>query len=275
MSITIIGENAPKDIRTRCMDTWPFKVSTDSSKYTLNVSISTADSTGPDWDAVIRDSEGSERWNSFKPKEIVCNANTDKEFYLDLSAPNGARYGDHVSVLVTVTGDGGETDSKGYSANAVQSISTLKTQLNMERDVVDQLAKKANEEKAKTGQTDVYAILVPDSLKGYVFVEGMDTDRMREKTRDSRKARAYVDGATHGKVTIEEIGHYLTPMSTTVGFQEGDIVELVDGPFKGGKARVKRVDTDKEEITVELVEALVPIPVTVKGSSVRIIEKEK
>ena len=31
----------------------------------------------------------------------------------------------------------------------------------------------------------------------------------------------------------------------------------------------------KEEITVELIEAMVPIPVTVKGDSVRLIEKEK
>lgn len=272
--ISIIGESDPKDIRTRCFEKWDFKVNTDSSKYTLAVTVSTADSSAPDWDVSIED-KGGERWNNFKPKDVHCVGKEDRDFTLKIGAPNGARFGDHVSVLITVTGDGGETDSKGYSANAVQSISTLKTQLNMERDVVDALAKKANEEKEKTGQTDVYAILVPDNLKGYVFVEGMDTDRMREKTRDSRKARAYVDGESHGKVTIDEIGLYLTPLSTTVGFQEGDIVELVDGPFKGSKARVKKVDSDKEEITVELIEALVPIPVTVKGSSVRIVDKEK
>ena len=56
---------------------------------------------------------------------------------------------------------------------------------------------------------------------------------------------------------------------------EGDLVELISGPFKGEKARVQQIDQTKEEITVELIEAMVPIPVTVKGDSVRVIEKEK
>ena len=67
----------------------------------------------------------------------------------------------------------------------------------------------------------------------------------------------------------------LTPLSTVVGIVEGDLVELVNGPFKGEKARVQQIDQAKEEITVELIEAMVPIPVTVKGDSVRVIEKEK
>ncbi len=60
-----------------------------------------------------------------------------------------------------------------------------------------------------------------------------------------------------------------------VGIVEGDLVELISGPFKGEKARVQQIDQTKEEITVELIEAMVPIPVTVKGDSVRVIEKEK
>ena len=52
-------------------------------------------------------------------------------------------------------------------------------------------------------------------------------------------------------------------------------MELVNGPFKGEKARVQNIDEGKEEITVELIEAMVPIPVTVKGDSVRVIDKER
>jgi transcriptional antiterminator NusG len=52
-------------------------------------------------------------------------------------------------------------------------------------------------------------------------------------------------------------------------------VELVAGPFKGEKARVQKIDESKEEITVELFEATVPIPVTVRGDSVRVLEKER
>ena len=117
----------------------------------------------------------------------------------------------------------------------------------------------------------MFAILSPGTLRGYVFVEGMNTERLREKTRDIRKARSFVDGET----SLAEIDHYLTPLSTVVGIVEGDLVELINGPFKGERARVQHIDSNKEEITVELIEAMVPIPVTVKGDSVRIIEKEK
>ena len=138
--------------------------------------------------------------------------------------------------------------------------------MDQEKSVADSLAAKAN-----LGDKDIYAILSPSNLRGYLFVEGMNTDRMREKTRDIRKARSFVDGET----SILEIDHYLTPLSTVVGIVEGDLVELVSGPFKGEKARVQQIDQSKEEITVELIEAMVPIPVTVKGDSVRVIEKEK
>jgi transcriptional antiterminator NusG len=60
-----------------------------------------------------------------------------------------------------------------------------------------------------------------------------------------------------------------------IGINEGAIVELISGPFKGEKARVKRVDVTKEEITVELFEAMVPIPITVRGDHVRVLSKDE
>ncbi len=57
-------------------------------------------------------------------------------------------------------------------------------------------------------------------------------------------------------------------------FAEGNIVEVIAGPFKGEKARVQRIDEGKEEVTVELFEAMVPIPITVRGDHVRVLEKE-
>ena len=164
-----------------------------------------------------------------------------------------------------MSGDDG-TDSISFEAIAQQSIMILKTQIDQEVEVA-----KALESKAKVGEKDVYAVLSPAGLRGYVFVEGMNTERLREKTRDIKKARSFIDGETD----IEEIGPYLVPMSAVGGFVEGDIVELISGPFKGEHARVQNIDQGKEEITVELIDAMVPIPVTVKGDSVRVIEKEK
>ena len=51
-------------------------------------------------------------------------------------------------------------------------------------------------------------------------------------------------------------------------------MELVSGPFKGERAKVVRIDESREEVVLELIEAAVPIPVTVQADQIRIIQKE-
>jgi transcriptional antiterminator NusG len=273
MSLTITGENSTTDVHAGATAKWPFKVTADESQFMVKVAVTTGpDASAPEWeDICINDSTGS-IWNNdySKPEfKVEKTGSAPKDLVLMASCPRGARYGDTVSIIVEVS-SAGQSQSIEFKARAVQSIMILKTQIDQEKSVVDSLFAKANE-----GEKDIYAVLSPSNLRGYVFVEGMNTDRMREKTRDIRKARAFVNGDSKGETSIEEIGPYLTPISTVVGMVEGDIVELVSGPFKGEKARVQKIDETKEEITVELVEAMVPIPVTVKGDSVRVIEKEK
>ncbi|WP_400150883.1 transcription elongation factor Spt5 [Candidatus Methanarcanum hacksteinii] len=268
--LSIIGENDPKDVHAGSPVKWPFSVSSDASKLTFTFTITTGPdgADAPEWTVELNDASHEEIWSNYGNKTEVKTdgpANGKKDFSLEVICPKGARYGDTVSVSVNVSAEG-ETDSMTFNARASQSIMVLKTQIDQEKVVSDSLAAKAN-----IGEKDIYAILSPGSLRGYVFVEGMNTDRMHEKTRDIKKARSFIDGET----TIEEISPYLVPLSTVVGIVEGDLVELISGPFKGEKARVQQIDQTKEEITVELIEAMVPIPVTVKGDSVRVIEKEK
>ena len=250
MSPTISGENNLQKVHAGGKVEWPFSVSADASQVTISFSIITgpdADN-APEWNVTLYDNANGELWSNYRSRSEVSvdlPGRNPKEFVLEVICPKGARYGDTV---------------------ATQSIMVLKTQIDQEKSVADSLASKAG-----SGEKDIYAILSPAGLRGYVFVEGMNTDRLREKTRDIKKARSFIDGETN----IEEIGPYLIPMSAVVGIVEGDIVELVNGPFKGEKARVQQIDQAKEEITVELIEAMVPIPVTVKGDSVRVIEKER
>ncbi|MHC1579281.1 MAG: transcription elongation factor Spt5, partial [Candidatus Alkanophagales archaeon] len=69
--------------------------------------------------------------------------------------------------------------------------------------------------------------------------------------------------------------HFLTPKPSITGITEGSIVEIISGPLKGERARVKRVDEVKEEVTIELFDAVVPIPITVRGDSVRLLSREE
>jgi len=263
--VRLTGSTDKKPIHTGGAATWGFQLSAGSKSVKIVFDVTTgpdADS-APEWNVALYDSAG-ELWNNYRSRKeisVEINGNKPKDLKLEVICPKGARYGDEVSVEITAEGSGGNA-SITFQAVAMQSIMVLKTQMDQEKSVTDSLTSKAN-----IGEKDIFAILSPANLRGYIFVEGMNTERLREKTRDIRKARSFVDGET----SLAEIDHYLTPLSTVVGIVEGDLVELVNGPFKGERARVQQIDQGKEEITVELIEAMVPIPVTVKGDSVKVI----
>jgi transcriptional antiterminator NusG len=124
---------------------------------------------------------------------------------------------------------------------------------------------------ARKDKHDIRALLVPDVLKGYVLVEAPSPEIVDQAIQGVPHARSVIKGAS----SIAEVEHFLTPKPVVIGINEGAIVELISGPFKGEKARVKRVDVAKEEITVELFEAMVPIPITVRGDNVRVLSKDE
>lgn len=266
--VRLAGNTEGKSVHAGGAATWSFQLSSDAKEAVLSFTVTTPDpENAPEWNVTLYDA-GGELWDNYMSRSEVTvdiPGNKPKDLKLEVICPKGARYGDDVTVDIEVSGSGGNAAIR-FSAVASQSIMILKTQMDQEKSVADSLLSKASQ-----GEKDIFAILSPANLRGYLFVEGMNTERLREKTRDIRKARSFVDGET----SLEEIDHYLTPLSTVVGIVEGDLVELVTGPFKGEKARVQQIDQGKEEITVELIEAMVPIPVTVKGDSVRVIEKER
>ncbi len=146
-----------------------------------------------------------------------------------------------------------------------ESVFVVKTTANQERSVANILGQLAQRD-----HYDIRAILVPDELRGYILVESGDRDELAQAVQMVQHARSLVQGESN----IEEVEHFLTPKPTVTGISVDSIVELISGPFKGEKARVKRVDEAHEEITVELFEAMVPIPVTVRGDHVRVLKRE-
>lgn len=261
----ISSDSAVKDIHGGSEDRWPMSISVDG-KLIFNITTGAPDA--PMWNVSLM-SGGNTIWENYddnkKEKEIAKG-----DYFVKVKCPKGARYGDTISVSVTIAA-GGATETAVFSARATQSLLILKTQVNQERDVADTLSARVGEIQKMGGEEDIYAILSPATLRGYVIVEGMNTDRLQQKTKGIRKARSFIEG----EASLKDIEGYLTPLSTVVGIVEGDIVELINGPFKGEKARVQVIDQKDETITVELIDAIVSIPVTVKGDSVRVINKEK
>ncbi|MGY5881145.1 MAG: transcription elongation factor Spt5 [Candidatus Thorarchaeota archaeon] len=115
----------------------------------------------------------------------------------------------------------------------------------------------------------VKAILVPESLRGYVFIE----------TTEFRDVEIAISGVPHvrgrvgGKVSMDEIDRFLAPPPAAEGISEGDVVEIISGPFKGERAKVVRVDTGKEELILELLDSPYTIPVRVHADFAKIVER--
>ena len=147
------------------------------------------------------------------------------------------------------------------------SIYALKTSAGQEQNVARLLSNKTNEP-----GVGICSILVPESLKGYILVESSTKIDMRNPAMKVPHLRGIVEGSKN--ITFEEVKKFLKPEPIISSIQKGSIVELVSGPFKGERAKVVRIDESREEVVLELIEAAVPIPVTVKADQIRIIQKE-
>ncbi len=205
-------------------------------------------------------------------KEVTLIGGGSRELTVQVTCPKGARYGDKLTCVLSATskGDPAVYDTKTISATARQAMIAVKTSIGHERTVADAVFARA-----KVRDIGIFAMLVPVNLRGYMLVESMNPDRLEEIVRGIRRARGIVKPEDEKAIRFEDIEMYLAPKPVVSGIMEGDIVELMAGPFKGEKARVMKIDETKEEVTVELFEAMVRIPVTVPGTSVRVLQKEK
>jgi transcriptional antiterminator NusG len=158
-------------------------------------------------------------------------------------------------------------------------VYAVKTTAKQEQAVAN-LVESAIRDKDKS-EHGIKAILVPEELKGYVLVEASFPEHVEQIIQSIPHAGGLVkvkkdkDEYVIRETKLEEVEHFLTPRPSVTGIEEGSIIEIVSGPFKGEKARVKKVDETHEELTIELFEAMVPIPVTIRGDSVRVLSKEE
>ncbi len=159
-------------------------------------------------------------------------------------------------------------------------IYVVKVTANQERVVAEMICREAmarRKEDLMEGK-EVYSILYTTGLKGYILVEADSPGTVEDLARGISKTKGLLkkkgDLSSAGTISIEELENTLMPTPVVKEVNKGDLVELIAGPFKGEKARVARIDQDKNEITVELIEAAVPIPVIVRGEDIKILKKE-
>ena len=146
-------------------------------------------------------------------------------------------------------------------------IFALKTTLGQEKTVVRLIA-----QKAKTLKIPVLSLLTTDSLNGYIFLEATSQESAEESVQNLRHVSSRVIQST--AIPVSELDSYLIPKPAIEGLSDGDIIEVIAGPFKGVKAKIIRVDASREEVTVALLEGG-DIPITLNADYVRAIIREE
>lgn len=144
-------------------------------------------------------------------------------------------------------------------------ITSIRVIIGRERMALDYI-----EKEIKLRNLDIKSILFLEDLKGYIFLEGEEEDINR-----AIYGAPHVRGIVSKQITIEEIKRYLVKEKPAVELNAGDIIEVLSGPFKGEKGKITRINEAKKELTIELLEAVVPIPLTLSINVVRLIEKKK
>lgn len=113
---------------------------------------------------------------------------------------------------------------------------------------------------------NIQAVLLVDNLKGYVVVEALDPSAAYQAIEGIRHIR----GQLRGELDFKDIEGYLVKKSTVTQLTVDKVVEITGGPFKGMKATITRVDYEKEEATVVLLDAAYELPVTVDANYLKL-----
>jgi len=144
-------------------------------------------------------------------------------------------------------------------------IFIIKVTTNKENRALEMIA-----ERVEKNNLEVYSIVRPHGLRGYIILEAAD----RESAEEAAFNLPYVKGIIGKTVSYEEIKNMLQPEVEDFNVEIGDIVEMIADHFKKEKGRVTRIDKKKGILVVSLLGAAVPIPVTVKMDNVKVIRRE-
>lgn len=171
-------------------------------------------------------------------------------------------------------------------------IFALKVTQGQERIVAEMLYNEAKKLSSTGDQKGIYSVVYVTTQRGYIFIEAEENNYRaieeiakgipktgqlvgRKNTTLRVTKTKKVDKTPPKPVLIEELENIMFPKKIVAFLNMGDFVEVVNGPFKGEKAKVVKINKEKNDVTIELTESVVPIPITVKGTDLRVINKER
>jgi transcription termination/antitermination protein NusG len=174
------------------------------------------------------------------------SASTSTTTTLSDTTTNGGEGTASTTGLVVAPSPG--SDSKFYA---------IRTTGGQERVVANVL-----QNKIKSKNIGIYSILLLENFKGYIIVEAPDANVAFQALAGVRHIR----GQIRGELPFKDIEGYLVKKPVVTELSVDDTVEVIGGPFKAMKAKITRVDYEKQEATVVLLDSPYQIPVTVDAN---------
>ena len=165
----------------------------------------------------------------------------------------------------------GTTNDKSHDSNAIAENSqieagsqesdskffAIRTTGGQEHIVVNLAQNRINSKKIP-----IRSILLLDSFKGYIIIEAPNSNIAYDALIGVR----HVKGQIRGELPYKDIESYLVKRPVVTELNIDDTVEVIAGPFKSMKAKITRVDYEKQEATVLLLDSPYQIPVTVDAN---------
>lgn len=133
----------------------------------------------------------------------------------------------------------------------------------------ERIAANMLQNKASKVDLPIYSIIVVEGMRGYIIIEAEDELSCRQFITKEHN----VKGMLGKSLSEDEINKLIQVKTFAQDIEKGDSVEFTTGPFKGYKAKVLKVDELKNDITVELMDVVVPIPITTKMNTAKVISK--
>jgi len=154
-----------------------------------------------------------------------------------------------------------------------QTLSTrifaVKTAGGQEKTVAKFVGDRLEKKKQEGKESQVYSILVLEAQKSYVFFEAPNA----QAVSDAISGFKHVKGMVPGYIQFSDIEKFLVDKSIISDVGVGDVIEIVAGPFKGMKAKINRVEPQRSEVTVMLLDAPYQLPVTVDVGFIKIVSR--
>ena len=146
------------------------------------------------------------------------------------------------------------------------SIFPVKTTGGQEKTVATFVANRAIQKRKP-----IYSVLALDTWKGYVLFEAPNSQVVDESIQGFKHVRSKIPGM----MQYSDIEKYLVTKSMVAELNEGDTVEIVAGPFKTMRAKIARVEKEKQEVVVTLLDTAFAMPITIDASFTKLVERAK